>query len=166
MRSSRVVDDIKSTVDEIYSRVGDEIFPTWWWDLAEWLEHGCQCQSCHSLGFDPSILRHSGIWWAADDAVLNNVQRKRKIQKNSPFNIYICFSSKYLRNVRKWNLFGVGGASWRPAGGQQLHTGQPGHGGYQPGQPPLLFIKSTLFTFEVLVYWRMLLLYTGWKGRD
>ncbi len=34
---------------------------------------GCQCQSRNSPGFDPSILRHSGIWGAADDAVLNTV---------------------------------------------------------------------------------------------
>ncbi len=34
---------------------------------------GCQCQSRNSPKFDPSILRHSGIWGAADEAVLNNV---------------------------------------------------------------------------------------------
>ncbi len=33
----------------------------------------------HSPGFDPSILRHSGIWRVADGAVLNTVHR-RKIQ--------------------------------------------------------------------------------------
>ncbi len=38
---------------------------------------GCQCQSRNSPGFDPSILRHSGIWGAADDAVLNNVHKKK-----------------------------------------------------------------------------------------
>jgi hypothetical protein len=36
--------------------------------------------SHQSSGFDPSILRHSGIWGAADKAVLNNVLKKRKIQ--------------------------------------------------------------------------------------
>jgi hypothetical protein len=34
---------------------------------------GCQC---NSPGFDPSIFRHSGIWGAADEAVLNKVHRK------------------------------------------------------------------------------------------
>ncbi len=29
-------------------------------------------------GFDPSIRRHSGIWGAADEAVLNIVRKKRK----------------------------------------------------------------------------------------
>jgi hypothetical protein len=40
----------------------------------------CQCRSRNSPGFDPSIFRHSGIWGAADEAVLNTVHRK-KIQK-------------------------------------------------------------------------------------
>ncbi len=38
---------------------------------------GCQCQSRNSLGFDPSILRHSGIWETADEAVLTNVHKKK-----------------------------------------------------------------------------------------
>jgi hypothetical protein len=37
----------------------------------------CQCQSRNSPGFDSSILRHSGIWGAADEAVLNIVHRKK-----------------------------------------------------------------------------------------
>ncbi len=41
----------------------------------------CQCRSRYSPGFDPSILRHSGIWGAADEAVLNTVYRE-KIKKN------------------------------------------------------------------------------------
>ncbi len=32
-----------------------------------------QCTSCNGPGFDPSIRRHSGIWGAADEAVLNTV---------------------------------------------------------------------------------------------
>ncbi len=42
----------------------------------------CQCWSRNSPGFDPSILRHSGIWGAADDAVLNTVHREKN--KKSP----------------------------------------------------------------------------------
>ena len=34
-----------------------------------------QCRSRNCPGFDPSILRHSGIWGAADEAVLNIVYR-------------------------------------------------------------------------------------------
>jgi hypothetical protein len=34
----------------------------------------CQCPSCNGPGFDPSIRRHSGIWGAADEAVLNIVR--------------------------------------------------------------------------------------------
>ncbi len=36
------------------------------------------CCSRNCLGFDPSILRHSGIWGAADEAVLNIVHKKTK----------------------------------------------------------------------------------------
>ncbi len=36
----------------------------------------CQCRRRNSPGFDSSILRHSGIWGAADEAVLNTVHRK------------------------------------------------------------------------------------------
>ncbi len=44
----------------------------------------CQCTSCNSPGFDPSIRRHSGIWGTADEAVLNIVwktNRKKSPQK-------------------------------------------------------------------------------------
>ncbi len=44
----------------------------------------CQCRSRNSPGFDPSILRHSGIWGAADEAVLKSVQRRTKNKKNRP----------------------------------------------------------------------------------
>ncbi len=39
-----------------------------------------QCRSRNCTGFDPSILRHSGIWGAADEAVLN-IAHKNKNQK-------------------------------------------------------------------------------------
>ncbi len=41
----------------------------------------CQCRSRNSTGFDPSFLRQSGIWGAADGAVLNTVHRKNKSKK-------------------------------------------------------------------------------------
>jgi len=38
-----------------------------------------QCQSRYYPGFDHSILRHGdGIRWAADEAVLNKVQKNKK----------------------------------------------------------------------------------------
>ncbi len=49
---------------------------------------GCQCQSRNSPGFDPSVLRHSGISGAADETVLNNVGYIKKLQaqtKNNPY---------------------------------------------------------------------------------
>ncbi len=33
----------------------------------------CKCTRCNGPGSDPSIRRHSGIWGAADEAVLNIV---------------------------------------------------------------------------------------------
>ncbi len=39
---------------------------------------GYQCQSHHNRpGFDPSVLRHNGIWGAPDEAVLNKVHEKK-----------------------------------------------------------------------------------------
>jgi hypothetical protein len=35
----------------------------------------CQCTSCNGPEFDPSIRRHSGIWGAAVEAVLNKVRK-------------------------------------------------------------------------------------------
>ncbi len=46
----------------------------------------CQCISCNGPGFDPNIRRHSGIWGAADEAVLNTVRKKKNL-KNPPKNI-------------------------------------------------------------------------------
>ncbi len=37
----------------------------------------CQCRSRNSPRFDPSILWHSGVWRAADEAVLNKVTFKK-----------------------------------------------------------------------------------------
>ncbi len=39
-----------------------------------------QFRSRQCTGFDLSILRHSGIWGAADEAVLNIVHKKKKIK--------------------------------------------------------------------------------------
>ncbi len=58
--------------DEIYSRVI--------------IASDSQCRSRSCPGFDPSILRHSGIWGAADEAVMNSVHKK-KISKKSPLDI-------------------------------------------------------------------------------
>ncbi len=68
---------------------------------------GYQCQSRNSPGFDPSILRRSRIWGAADEAVLNNVYRNKKIYKKSPSLKFPCtkrpwtISSKERKNQRK-----------------------------------------------------------------
>ncbi len=43
-------------------------------NYCRWQWHPCQCTSCNGPGFDPSIHWHSGIWEAADEAVLNLVR--------------------------------------------------------------------------------------------
>ncbi len=46
----------------------------------------CQFTSCNGPGFDPSIRRHSGIWGATDEAVLNIVLNKREKIPQKIFN--------------------------------------------------------------------------------
>jgi hypothetical protein len=58
----------------------------------------CQCTSCNGPGFDPSIRRHSGIWGAADEAVLNIVWTKRK--KIPPKKCYVYCPSNTFNHVR------------------------------------------------------------------
>jgi hypothetical protein len=62
----------------------------------------CQCRSRNSPWFDPSILRHSGICGAADEAVFNIVHRKKN-QKNHPV-IYLF----QLRTLQVLSLEGTG----------------------------------------------------------
>ncbi len=85
MRSGRVVDEIWPTVDELWPSCGWDLADCGW-DLAEfWMRSGrvvrasdSQCRSRNCPGFDPSILRHSGIWGAADESALNIVHKKEK----------------------------------------------------------------------------------------
>ncbi len=46
---------------------------------------GRQCRSRNCPGFDPSILQHGGIWWAADEEVLTIHIQYCKSPKISPF---------------------------------------------------------------------------------
>ncbi len=75
------------------------------WVLAEWFgASSCQSQSCNSSGFDPSILRHSGIWGAADEAVLNNVHNKTEIVRLMlcQFFIFIVFYLQVRVSLCVW----------------------------------------------------------------
>ncbi len=60
----------------------------------------CQCTSCNGPGFDPSIRRHSGIWGAADEAVLNIVRTERK---KSPKKILK--KKRWLKGTQDWESF-------------------------------------------------------------
>ena len=63
----------------------------------------CQCISCNGPGFDPSIRRHSGIWGAADEPVLNTVPNKKKHQKTpcwllcNTYNIIVIYFRIFLK---------------------------------------------------------------------
>ncbi len=60
----------------------------WGWDFAEWLERLYDVVATRNCpGFDPNILRHSGIWGAADEAVWNIVHKKEKKSKKSPLSV-------------------------------------------------------------------------------
>ncbi len=92
----------------------------------------CQCTSCNGTGFDPSIRRHSGIWGAADEAVLNIVWKK---WKNLP--------RKYLKKKikifgRQKSRFGGGSAS-RSA---MTQNAVPDWHGNQCGSATLLILLS------------------------
>jgi hypothetical protein len=56
-----------------------------------------QCRSLNSPGFDPSILRHSGIWGAADEAVLNTVHREKNKKNLLIIRSTISFLSSFAR---------------------------------------------------------------------
>ncbi len=73
----------------------------------------CQCTSCNGPGFDPSIRRHSGIWGAADEAVLNIIQTKRKkipppkkktLRKAYKANFPKCHDSVEIQDTKDWHL--------------------------------------------------------------
>ncbi len=59
-----------------------------------------QCRSSNCPGFDPSILRHSGIWGAADEAV--------SLNPPSPFTC--CAYGKWLVMLLGW--FNLRGGAW------------------------------------------------------
>ncbi len=55
-----------------------------------------QCRSRNCPGFDPNILRHSGISGAADEAVLNKVHTLQKIPKK------LYSDTPDRRSIRSW----------------------------------------------------------------
>jgi len=61
-----------------------------------------QCRNC--LGLDPSILRHSGIWGAANETGLNKVLNKSG--KNPPQKIYIykIYTSGFANFWQEWSV--------------------------------------------------------------
>jgi hypothetical protein len=80
-------------------------------DLAGWLERlTVNAKVGNSPGFDPSILRHGGIWGTADGAVLNKKHPKFPLWKKSwvSSNIFPLRSSYYMEIYPKY----VGNCLW------------------------------------------------------
>ncbi len=68
-------------------------------------------RSSSSPGFNPSILRHSGSWGAADDAVLNKVHEKKKKNRIQPTTV--CCNSHHRGEWEGINWEGGGeGDPW------------------------------------------------------
>ncbi len=64
------------------------------WDLAECMVRASdsQLRSLNWSGLDPSILRHSGIWGAADEVVLSIVHKKNPLSTKKGG---VCFDVAY-----------------------------------------------------------------------
>ncbi len=66
------------------------IFRLHGWDLIKWSDS--QCRSRNYPGFEPSILRHSGIWGAVDEAQCWISFMKKTKSKKSPFKYFVFVS--------------------------------------------------------------------------
>ncbi len=71
----------------------------------------CQCTSCNGPGFDPSILRHSGTWGAADESVSvaeyctekkENIPQKILKKKINFVNAYDRYGSQFILLIACW----------------------------------------------------------------
>ncbi len=94
MSSSLVMDEIS----QLWMR------PSLMWMRSRLLVRASVCRSRNSPVFDPSILRHSAIWGAADESVLNTVHRKKS--KKIPLSIILApsqhtFSQALKRDASK-----------------------------------------------------------------
>ncbi len=90
-------------------RVVDEILPCEW-DLAEWWMRSCRVRmrsSWRSRASDcqfqsPSILRHSGIWGAAHEAVLlNDIKKNLKIILFMNLRCHVLMTMETTRSIKK-----------------------------------------------------------------
>ncbi len=78
--------------------------------LAKWLERPTATAKV-APGYDPSILRHIGIWWSADEAVLNKLKYKYPSElkkKQEPLNW--CSRRCKKANHDKWDTAVIFGA--------------------------------------------------------
>ncbi len=85
---------------------------------------GCQCQSRNSPEFDPRILRYSGIWGAADEAVLNK-KKNPKIPVLEVLEVRALSERKKRQHSGSGHLFyhfwGGGGGGWRVSSKETIY---------------------------------------------
>ncbi len=107
------------------------------------LASDCQCRSRNSHGFDPNILRHSGIWGAADEAVYRKKYKNPPVLKNLTLKRKLAYRSTSYKLSQIWEIANKdggglhldvwpGGEQRRPGAVvplQQRHTLRGGGGG-------------------------------------
>ncbi len=71
--------------------VGRLAFTDFCWMRSSWLSWVIRASGPirNSPGFYPSILRHSGIWGAADEAVLNSVSKNKKMYRKYLYSVSV-----------------------------------------------------------------------------
>ncbi len=87
----------------------------------------CQCTSCNCPGFDPSIRRHSGIWGAAAEAVLNIVRKKNPSKNMHKINVikHTYVGTKAILKACIFVNFGKFPCSWIRIPNTDSDTGEP-----------------------------------------
>ncbi len=97
------------------------------WDLARvWMRSSrvarasdSECHSRNCPGFNPSILRHSGIWGAADETLLNTVHKKISLDSYKSERIMSWLNRLstpcrwFFLQGKKFVGFGSGTRAWR-----------------------------------------------------
>jgi hypothetical protein len=93
MRSNRMVDDIEPSL--------------WMRSSGMFRTPDSQCWSYNCPGFDTSILRHSGIWEVANEAVLNKV-----LKKSTKKSFRDAFSSPFLYKLELFSQHNMMNFYW------------------------------------------------------
>ncbi len=93
--------------------------------------------NCNGPGFDPTIRRHSGIWGAADEAVLNIVRKKNPTKKYIKKDFFFLLAGQPVRS--RWTRSISWRATRRTRTGRR-RTGSPSSS--TSSEPPGNFVFS------------------------